>query len=95
METNEIISKIENATLQTEEDLQNIAILLSGKDETLIKPLFNLLERFPDFHFGKPGPIIHYLAQFPDDVYTPCLYASVCKKPTEYNIWMMNRLLNS
>ena len=95
MNTNEIISKINNATLQTQDDLQAIEQLLVIKDDVLIEPLFRLLEKYPFFNFGNPGKIIHYLEKFSNDVYTPHLYHSVSRNPTGYNVWMVNRLLNS
>lgn len=95
MDTNEIITKINNASLQTQDDLQEIEQLLVAKDDVLIEPLFRLLEEYPSFNFGNPGKIIHYLEKFSNDIYTPYLYNSVSRKPTQYNVWMVNRLLNS
>lgn len=96
MNVEETITRINNANLQTNDDLRDIELLLdSEKNSLLIEPLFRLLERFPYFQFGNPGNIVRYLESFSDDVYVPILYASVQRVPTEYNIWMLNRLLNS
>lgn len=95
MNINEIISKINNAKLQSQEDLQAIEQLLEIKDNAFIEPLFQLLEKYPSFNFGNPGRVIHYLEKFANEIYTPYLYSSVRRKPTGYNVWMVNRLLNS
>lgn len=95
MNVNEIISKINKMNLQSEEDLQEIESVLTETDDTLIEPLFRLLERHPHFDFGNPGRIVHYLEKFDNNTYAPLLYASIRRVPTEYNIWMLNRFLNS
>lgn len=95
MNTNEIIYKIRNTNLQSEEDLKKIESVLSIQDKALIEPLFELLERFPFFNFGNPGNIVRYLERFGNEVYVPLLYDSVRREPTEYNVWMVNRYLNT
>lgn len=81
--------------LQSEEDLQEVESVLTEMDNALIEPLFRLLERHPHFNFGNPGRVVHYLEKFDDGTYAPFLYASIHRVPTEYNIWMLNRFLNS
>lgn len=91
MNVNEIISKINDMNLQSEEDLQEVESVLTEMDNALIEPLFRLLERHPHFNFGNPGRIVHYLEKFDNNTYAPFLYASIRRVPTEYNIWMLNR----
>lgn len=95
MNVNEIISKINKMNLQSEEDLQEVESVLTEMDDALIEPLFRLFERYPLFNFGNPGRIVHYLEKFDNNTYAPLLYASIRRVPTEYNIWMLNRFLNS
>ena len=95
MNTTEIISKINNVTLQSHEDLQKVESILPIQDKILIEPLFKLLEKFPFFNFGNPGNIVRYLEGFAHEVYVPFLYDSVRRQPTEYNVWMVNRYLNT
>lgn len=95
MNITEIISKINNANLQSQEDLQKVESVLTIQDNALIEPLFKLFERFPFFNFGNPGKIVHYLERFADEVYVPLLYDSVRREPTEYNVWLVNRYLNT
>lgn len=95
METNEIISKIENAKMQSQEDLQKVESLLTIQNDALIETLLKLFERFPFFNFGNPGNIVRYLERFANEVYVPLLYDSVRREPTQYNVWMVNRYLNT
>lgn len=95
MNVNEIISKINKMNFQSEEDLQEVESVLTEMDDALIEPLFRLFERYPYFNFGNPGRIVHYLEKFDNNTYAPLLYASIRRVPTEYNIWMLNRFLNS
>ena len=95
MNTNEIIYKIRNTNLQSEEDLKKVESVLSIQDKAFREPLCELLERFPFFNFGNPGNIVRYLERFDNEVYVPLLYDSVRREPTEYNVWMVNRYLNT
>ena len=54
MNVNEIISKINDMNLQSEEDLQEVESVLTEMDNALIEPLFRLLERHPHFNLGNP-----------------------------------------
>ena len=71
MNVNEIISKINNMNLQSEEDLQEVESVLTEIDDALIEPLFRLLERHPHFNFGNPGRVVHYLEKFDNNTYAP------------------------
>ena len=95
MNTTEIISKIIIVNWQSQEDLQKVESILPIQDKILIEPLFKLLEKFPFFNFGNPGNIVRYLEGFAHEVYVPFLYDSVRRQPTEYNVWMVNRYLNT
>lgn len=68
MNIKEIISKINNMNLQSEEDLQEVESVLTEMDNTLIEPLFRLLERHPHFNFGNPGCVVHYLEKFDNNL---------------------------
>jgi len=58
------------------------------------RSLFDLLERYPDAHFGSPGPIVHFLEKFFPGGYEVELIASVRRRPTSHTVWMLNRLAN-
>ena len=69
MNVNEIISKINDMNLQSEEDLQEVESVLTEMDNALIEPLFRLLERHPHFNFGNPGRVVHYLEKLDNNIY--------------------------
>lgn len=55
---------------------------------------FHLVERYPLCDFGSPGPLVHWIEKhFPR--YVALLEQSVCRRPTEYTLWMVNRILNA
>lgn len=55
---------------------------------------FRLFERHPLCDFGSPGPLVHWLeGAYPR--YLEELVASVERRPTEYTLWMVNRILNA
>ena len=59
-----------------------------------IETLFRLFERFPnDDGYGVFWTVLHGIEHQPD--YEPHLKASVRHIPTEFNLRMVNRLLNS
>jgi hypothetical protein len=66
----------------------------------MIKALLNFcfvfFENNPDFNFGNSGNLVRILEKFYlEPFYENKLYKSVERKPTEYNLWMLNRLLNT
>jgi hypothetical protein len=63
-----------------------------GKEE--IRSLLGVFERFPDDDgYGIFWSILHFLEACSD--YEPLLVESVQRKPVEFNVQMLNRLLNS
>ena len=59
-----------------------------------IETLFRLYERFPDDDgYGVFWTVLHGLEHLPG--YEPYLKASVRRIPTEFNVLMVNRILNS
>ena len=62
--------------------------------EAELRSLFKLFERFPDEDgYGVFWSILHLLEAC--DGYDEALVESVKRKPVEFNICMLNRLLNS
>jgi hypothetical protein len=98
METiKEISKKLETVILHNEQDLHDIENLVKNIDDIkILEPLFRIFENNPDFDFGNPGNLVRIVEKFyKDEHYEIELYNSVERKPTEYNLWMLNRLLNS
>jgi hypothetical protein len=91
------INNIEKVNLQSFEDLTNLENCISTlpANKELLASLFSLLERHPNFNFGEPGRIIHFMERYENKIYAPLLFDSLKRKPTKYTIWMLNRYLNS
>jgi hypothetical protein len=91
--------------LETQDDLNTLNDILEGVKEAdypkdLIVPLLNVLEHNPNYHFGAPGNIVRtiekiYMQKFADEEYFDLLIQSVERVPTEYNLWLMNRIMNT
>jgi len=90
--------------LVSEEDLNTLNNILeeikaTNLSKEMIVPLLHVLENNPDFHFGAPGNIVHIIekisVQFADEEYFDLLIQSVKRVPTEYNLWLMNRIMNT
>jgi hypothetical protein len=72
--------------------IRSIDPLRCGKSE--VKALLGIFERFPEQDgFGVFWGILHVLEACRD--YEPELVASVQRKPCEFNVLMVNRLLNA
>lgn len=63
--------------------------------ERIVPAMFALMERFPDQHLGTPGPLVHSIESLGIERYEPQLIDSVRRQPTDLNVWMVNRILNS
>ena len=61
--------------------------------ERAVAALFGVIERFPEYDFGSPGPLVHTLEAIPG--YEPFLMESLRRVPAELSVWMVNRILNS
>ncbi len=66
------------------------------KDNALdyVEPLINIMESNPEIDFGMPGPVIHFIEEFPTKDYVEILLNSLKRKPTSYTLWMLNRIIN-
>jgi hypothetical protein len=63
-----------------------------------VEPIFRLIERSPAIDFGGPGPFGTFLEQFykenPPMNFEESLIESLKRKPTEYTIYLLDRLCN-
>jgi len=105
METKNLKQRFAALKLESQDDLNTLNEILEeiqavNFPKDLIVSLLNVLENNPKFHFGAPGKIVHtiekiYMQQFTDEEYFDLLIQSVERAPTEYNLWLMNRLMNT
>lgn len=58
-----------------------------------VKPIFELIEASPDIDFGGPGPLGGFMENFYHEGYEEELIASLNRKPTNYTIALMFRLI--
>jgi hypothetical protein len=93
----EIIKKLESIIIEDTDTLHKIEDMCRNIDDiNIICPILMVFENNPNFDFGNPGDLIRIVERFykyPE--YEKELYKSVKRKPTEYNLWMLNRLLNT
>jgi len=93
--------KLENLVLKSNEDTIVLDNLLNEINDTdynnkLIITLLGVLERNPSFHFGMPGNIVRAIEKYyQQPSYEELIMQSIERVPTEYNLWLLNRLLNS
>lgn len=99
MELNkELADQISSTKLNNNEDLNSLVDLCKKINPTtdFISPMFHVLENNSEFNFGNPGGFIRLLEMYyKDPVYEKELFKSVKRHPTEYNLWILNRLLNT
>jgi hypothetical protein len=93
----ETVKKLESIIIEDTETLHNIEDMCRNIDDTnIIRPIFMVFENNSNFDFGNPGNLIRIVEKFykyPE--YEKELYESIKRKPTEYNLWLLNRLLNT
>lgn len=59
-----------------------------------VEPLINVIESNPEIDYGMPGPVIHFIENFPTEDYVEILLNSLKRKPTSHTLWMLNRIIN-
>jgi hypothetical protein len=65
-----------------------------GVGPEVIEPTLRFLESHPDWDFGLPGPLVHFVERFYKKGYEEKLVESVSRQPTPHTLWMLNRLIN-
>jgi hypothetical protein len=79
--------------LVTLEELMN-ELRDSEKPQLAIGPILRFIEEHPIEDLGAPGPLVHFVEEFSKRGYEEQLVESVVRRPTELNVWMLNRLVN-
>ncbi|AWK03517.1 hypothetical protein HYN56_04480 [Flavobacterium crocinum] len=59
-----------------------------------IEPIFELIERSPDIDYGGPGPLGSFMENYYKNGYEELLLQSIERKPTEYTLGLLHRLIN-
>jgi hypothetical protein len=58
--------------------------------------LFMVLEKNPHYNFGMPGNLIRAIEKhYKDPHYQDYVIKSIERTPTEYNLWLLQRLMNA
>lgn len=88
---------LRNVKIDNLNTLQEIEELCKDIDDiNIIEPLFRVFENNPDFDFGNPGNLVRIIERYyTNPLYEQELYKSVERKPTAYNLWLLNRLMNT
>lgn len=56
-----------------------------------VRPIFELIEKYPIMEAGTPFPVVHFLEK---QNYKGALLDSLARKPTPMTVFMLNRILN-
>ena len=93
----ETVILLRNIKIDNLNTLQEIEELCKDIDDiNIIEPLFRVFENNPDFDFGNPGNLVRIIERYyTNPLYEQELYKSVERKPTVYNLWLLNRLMNT
>ncbi len=94
--TNEIVASLTHFEGSDWDKLDQLLeqLWVTGAPEQGMKALFGIFERYPeDDGNGVFWTILHGLERLPN--YEPALVSSVRRQPTEFNVLMVNRILNT
>ncbi len=58
------------------------------------RTILRVMERNPDYDFGSPGPLVHFVETFYRKGYEAELLASLKRQPTPHTVWLLNRIIN-
>jgi hypothetical protein len=59
-----------------------------------VTAILRVMEGNPEFDFGVPGPLVHFVETFYRKGYEAELLASLERRPTPHTVWMLNRIIN-
>ena len=98
MTKEQIINALKDAVKPYEEyyidDEVEDAINTYSNPYEFVAPILEIIADNPSVDFGMPGELVHFVEQFYKNGYEELLIASVSKKPTPHNIWMLHRCYN-
>jgi len=60
-----------------------------------IEPILQLIECNEDIEYGGPGPLAHFMESYYKNGYEEQLIKSIERKPTEYTLHLLHRLINN
>ena len=97
-----VISKLEKYIQEADDEDEFIESLCEIRDELeetdnnveAIEPIFKLIESNEDIDYGGPGPLAHFMESFYKKGYEEQLLQSIERKPTEYTLHLLHRLIN-
>lgn len=66
----------------------------SGIGLSAVRMILKFMEENPDLDFGAPGPLAHFIEEFPHNEYVDELLASLARRPTALTVFLLNRVIN-
>jgi len=105
MTKKEILNKLESLILKAHENGDKYDFIDKAYDLTdqieeyennfeFVEPILKLIEKSPNIDFGGPGPLGSFVEQHYKKGYEEILVNSLNRKPTEYTIHLLHRLIN-
>jgi hypothetical protein len=96
-----INEKMQNLVLNAPEDIVKVneiceEVRSNKYPKELLEDLFKILENNPHFNFGMPGELMRTIEKhYKEPYYYDFIIQSIERYPTEYNLWLLQRLLNT
>jgi restriction endonuclease S subunit len=96
-----IKEKIQNITLNIPEDIIKIneiceEIKSNNYPMEILEDLFMILENNPHYNFGMSGELMRSIEKhYKEHYYYGFIIQSIERQPTEYNLWLLQRLMNT
>ena len=105
MTKEEILDKLEDLILKAHKSGDKYDFIDEAYDLTdeieehennldFVEPILKLIEKSPNIDFGGPGPLGSFIEQHYKKGYEDILVDSLNRKPTEYTIHLLHRLMN-
>jgi hypothetical protein len=93
--------KIQNLVLNGPDDINKVneictELEANNHPKELLEYLFMILEKNPHFNFGMPGNLVRAIEKhYKEPDYQDLIIKSIERMPTEYNLWLLQRLINA
>ena len=88
-----IIENNDNSLEKIDEELTELESSIDI-DKNIINEFLYIYEEYPNFDFGVPGTLTHFLETFYKKGYEERLIESIRRTPTKHTLWMLNRIIN-
>lgn len=98
MTNNDVARELANIADEVELDAKAVDFVKGWEQSKVgvdaVDPILRFMESHPNWDYGMPGPLVHFMEKFYKAGYEDELLKSIERRPIMHTTWMLNRVIN-